>query len=294
MRCGRKDARTVTRPVRHPVSCQLRLTARRSGTSWAWTGTRSGSYPARCGRSRRRRWLSRITLSTPAAAVGGSGPAVFDGLSHHAAFPPALAKRIILGWSPTGICTACGEGRLRVALVEYDRQGRTTNGPQSVARRYESPGRDVRAVRSTTITGYVCACTPYTDHPERRQLSVTPSRSLGRGHQDNAARAAAAGSRHHGNDWPDRQPVRDYRFGRWTPAPTRPALVVDPFGGTGTTALVADVLGRDGLTVDLSADYCRLAAWRTNDPGERARALGVPKPPPVPDGQGDLFGDEVA
>jgi hypothetical protein len=75
------------------------------------------------------------------------------------------------------------------------------------------------------------------------------------------------------------------------PPPTRPAVVLDPFGGTGTTALVADVLGRTGISVDRSADYCRLARWRTTDPGERARALGVPKPPPVPDGQGDLFKD---
>jgi hypothetical protein len=72
-------------------------------------------------------------------------------------------------------------------------------------------------------------------------------------------------------------------------APTRPARVVDPFGGTGTTALVASVLGRDGFSFDLSADYCRLAAWRTTDPGERARAMQVPKPPPVVDGQEALF-----
>jgi hypothetical protein len=39
-------------------------------------------------------------------------------------------------------------------------------------------------------------------------------------------------------------------------------------------------------------DYARLAKWRTTDPGERARALGVPKPPPVPQGQGSLF-DEM-
>ena len=75
-------------------------------------------------------------------------------------------------------------------------------------------------------------------------------------------------------------------------APARPSVVVDPFGGTGTTSLVADVLGRIGITVDRSADYCRLARWRTADPAERARALGVPKPPPVPEGQGSLF-DEL-
>lgn len=68
-------------------------------------------------------------------------------------------------------------------------------------------------------------------------------------------------------------------------------LIADPFGGTGTTALVADVLGRHGISIDRSADYCRLAAWRTSDPGQRARALGVPKPPPVMNGQGDLLAE---
>jgi site-specific DNA-methyltransferase (cytosine-N4-specific) len=66
--------------------------------------------------------------------------------------------------------------------------------------------------------------------------------------------------------------------------------VLDPFGGTGTTALVASALGRIGISVDLSHDYCRLATWRTTDPGERAKALRVDKPPPQLDGQLDMFG----
>jgi site-specific DNA-methyltransferase (cytosine-N4-specific) len=72
----------------------------------------------------------------------------------------------------------------------------------------------------------------------------------------------------------------------WSPTG---GVVLDPFGGTGTTALVADTLGRRGVSIDRSADYCRLAAWRTTNPAERARALGVPKPPKPMDGQGDLF-----
>ena len=74
----------------------------------------------------------------------------------------------------------------------------------------------------------------------------------------------------------------------WSPAS---GIVADPFGGTGTAALVADVLGRTGISSDLSAGYCRLAQWRTSDPGERARAMQVPKPPPVPDGQLAMFGE---
>lgn len=65
--------------------------------------------------------------------------------------------------------------------------------------------------------------------------------------------------------------------------------VLDPFGGTGTTALVAANHGRHGISVDLSHDYGRLAQWRTASPAERARALGVPTPPPVCDGQDSLF-----
>jgi DNA modification methylase len=74
-----------------------------------------------------------------------------------------------------------------------------------------------------------------------------------------------------------------------TIAPARPGIVLDPFGGTGTTALVASVFGRVGISVDLSADYCRLATWRTTDPGERARALDVPKPERPVEGQLDMF-----
>jgi len=163
-----------------------------------------------------------------------------DGLDHHAAYPPALVQKILLGWSPSGICVKCGEGRQPVV----DRQridirpgySKTHNGardgiPQSGGTKWKTAGRT-----DVVITGYACAC------------------------------ADAS-------------------------APTRPAVVLDPFGGTGTMALVADVLGRTGITVDRSGDYCRLAMWRTRDPGERARALGVPKPPPVPENQGSLFDD---
>ena len=75
-----------------------------------------------------------------------------------------------------------------------------------------------------------------------------------------------------------------------TSAPATPGVVLDVFGGTGTTALVADVLGRDGITVDLSADYCRLAEWRTTDPKQRAKAARVEAVEPVSDNQPDLFG----
>ena len=45
-------------------------------------------------------------------------------------------------------------------------------------------------------------------------------------------------------------------------APTTPAVILDPFGGTGTVAGVARTLGRYGISNDLSESYNRLAAWR--------------------------------
>ncbi len=162
-----------------------------------------------------------------------------DSLTHHAAYPPELCRRIILGWSPPGICTACGEGRFPVAdrTPMQWRESPTIAGRRS-GRSYKPASGTMLAPAETRITGYACAC------------------------------ADAS-------------------------APTLPALVADPCGGTGTTAMTASVLGRVGITVDRSMSYCHLARWRTRDPAERARALGVPKPPPVIEGQASLF-DEAS
>ena len=144
------------------------------------------------------------------------------GVDHFAAYPTEWPRRIIQGWSPAGICTACGEGR-RPAIdrgeAEWDgrsaKYGPTAHDPSS--NNHGTGGSTLRQARLLTVTGEACAC------PE-------------------------------------------------STAPTHPATVLDPFGGTGTTALVAHALGRHAIHVDMSADYCRLATWRTNDPKQRAKA----------------------
>jgi len=156
---------------------------------------------------------------------------------HFAAFPSEWPKRIILGWSPSGICVECGEGRRPVvekerdAPVGYDSKGRFglkgQPGDTPLPTRYGS--------ETASITGESCAC-----------------------------------------------PIPD--------APTRPAVVLDPFAGTGTTVAVANALGRHGVGLDLSADYLKLAGWRCQDPGLRAKVLGVNKPKPEVDGQLSLMG----
>ena len=171
------------------------------------------------------------------------------GVDHFAAFPSEWPRRLILGWSPSGVCVACGEGRRPVAeptgrLVSSStdpaRQallggsGNKYGGRDDAGEYLRVKGGPQMAKAERTITGYACAC-------------------------------------------PD------------TTAPTRPAVVLDPFSGTGTTAAVAHALGRHGIGIDLSADYLRLAEWRCNDPALRAKVLRVDKPKAVPDGQLDMF-----
>jgi DNA modification methylase len=205
---------------------------------------------------------------------------------HFAAFPLELPRRCILGWSPPGICTACGEGRRPVADVTNveDRKGRRQRIVDYALDGAHGPdGRGGERWKQTVrITGYVCACTPFTDHPGNGETTRCSRNAPGTRPQGTYGRKQAGEYERVG-------PWREYHFGGWLPAPTRPAVVLDPFGGTGCTALVADVLGRTGISVDLSMDYARIARWRTSDPGERARALQVPKPPPVSDGQTTLF-----
>jgi DNA modification methylase len=169
------------------------------------------------------------------------------GIDHFAAFPMEWPRRIIQGWSPAGVCSACGEGRRPVVHKGVaDFAGyRASNGHRqagnSVSDAAAGMDRAGAPVFSTTatITGYACAC------PE-------PT------------------------------------------ATTLPSVVLDPFGGTGTTALMAKALGRTGISVDMSADYCRLATWRTTDPGQMAAALQIEKPEPISPDQLDLFGEVVA
>jgi len=61
--------------------------------------------------------------------------------------------------------------------------------------------------------------------------------------------------------------------------------ILDPFSGAGTTALVADQLGRDGLQIELNVAYIALAEQRTAPPP--AKPARAPKPvrsprPPQP------------
>lgn len=196
------------------------------------------------------------------------------GVDHYAAFSPEWPRRLVLAFSSPGICCECGEGRrpvvdrrFKLDHMQNNRRHRMDvedNGERGDHNLY---GGRVKATgtQQARILGWACACTPYTDHPERRRPSVTQQN----GQKLNDQQAwEQYGGRQHGNDWPERLPVREYHLDGWRVPPTRPSVVLDPFGGTGTTAMVARALGRIGISIDLSHSYSRAARWRCLDGGE--------------------------
>lgn len=64
--------------------------------------------------------------------------------------------------------------------------------------------------------------------------------------------------------------MRERRTTGWKPScgcsgTSVPATVLDPFAGAGTTLMVANRLGRDGIGIELNADYAEMAARRIRD-----------------------------
>jgi DNA modification methylase len=208
--------------------------------------------------------------------AGDGRPIMVREIDHFAAFPQELPRRIVLGWSPPAICTACGQGRFPVTARAIDdtktrRRGMTgTQGDAGARIRHHAEGSTLDAAKSYSITGYACACTPRGPKSKPRGKSWhnhDQTAVEGRGYTPaalEAKRAQRAGL----------PPVESpYVLDGWDPPPTRPALVLDPFGGTATTAGVASVLGRIGISLDLSLDYCRLARWRVERSGHFAKTI---------------------
>jgi hypothetical protein len=191
---------------------------------------------------------------------------------HFAAFPTEWPRRLILGWCPSGICLECDTGRFPITerhKVVASGDGRHRPGATQVAEGAEERGYklDSKWDVAERIVGYGCACTPFDEVPIDDDEAAREELEEWQAEVDGGADYVSDEER------PKIRRRKVYRLEGWTPAPTRPAVVLDPFVGTGTVPMVARALGRTGIGVDLSADYLRLARWRIHESGHGAKAI---------------------
>jgi len=143
--------------------------------------------------------------------------------AHFATFPPDLAERCILAaTSAHGCCSACGAPLARI----------TTKGEPDMVHRAASGADASGGYSGRSTKGHDSAGVQNASDVKRRILE---------------------GMREKAYSW---EPTCS------CDAVVRPCTVLDPFGGAGTSGLVADRLGRDAILIELNPEYADMARRR--------------------------------
>lgn len=142
--------------------------------------------------------------------------------AHYATWPPALCVKPIKAMCPERVCRVCGEPSRRI--VENPNAGHGANAWN----------------RHGTAAAVFHKDIERPHHSERIHLGWTGCACLC-------------------EECPvcEADPIGDPCTGKW-----RPGVVLDPFGGSGTTGMVATGLGRDAILIDIDARNLDLARDR--------------------------------
>jgi hypothetical protein len=185
--------------------------------------------------------------------------------AHFATFPPALIEPCIkAATSEHGCCKHCGAGWDRITgKVDTGRTQKMPDGMATYAGGHTAihkAGREKGAtdnpVMTTVTLGWYpsCACD---ELPPLPAYPPPPGRAAL--NDERAYKAAMA-------EWRRAcVPIDEARRGfceRADEIVVTPAVVLDPFGGAGTTGLVADRLQRDAVLIELNPDYALIARNR--------------------------------
>ena len=148
--------------------------------------------------------------------------------AHFATYPPELVRPCVLaGTSEKGCCSKCGAPYQRMHL----RTGEDGTQVKVKAQTHVAKNEQGKAIKG--------ANNPFGDQPRVRT-------GVGK------------------------KPIVHKETIGWEPscncnAEVVPCTVMDIFGGSGTTAMVANRLGRDAILIELSPEYCELAEKRIHN-----------------------------
>lgn len=188
--------------------------------------------------------------------------------AHFATFPPDLPEICIkAGTSEKGCCPRCGAGWERVieresAPVEVfterhapeDEMVLGGSRVRGVMRGQGQKLQDWRDAHPVQTLGWRPTCSCYPRAAEWREL---PDQKKGETDAGYAERTAPI------------QALQHELIGFWRPmqAANLPGTVLDPFGGAGTTGMVAARLLRNAILIELNPRYCAMAARRIRRDG---------------------------
>jgi DNA modification methylase len=213
--------------------------------------------------------------------------------AHFAVFPPELPRRCILAGSPPKVCATCGAPWQRQTQRDVDNTG-YPNGPGgNYSTKGRPPGGQERDESSTlgkvarhrvTTLGWqpTCRCDgePSTKTADCEACQGTGIEQAYPGEGPNTAdrnKEPYAGNNPHllrlekqptGELCPECGGTGKTTVEVWSQEvlerwPTRPAIVLDPFAGSGTTLMVAEELGRWWIGIDICEDYLPQIRKRT-------------------------------
>jgi site-specific DNA-methyltransferase (cytosine-N4-specific) len=189
---------------------------------------------------------------------------------HYAAFPTEIPKRCILaGTSERGACPACGAPWARVVAVKgpdgrvgltTGRHAKDADGRPVIGDNRHARGDDPWHASGSLARAPLHGFSERTTHGWQPGCACKADTCPECGHPASDHRAGS-GCNDEG-EWDG--------YG-WTGCPCDresvvltpvPCVVLDPFSGSGTTALVANRLGRDAIGIDLNSEYCEMSRQR--------------------------------
>jgi len=218
--------------------------------------------------------------------------------AHFAVFPPELPRRCVLAGTPPKVCATCGAPWERLTQREIDNTG-YPNGPGgNYVAKGRPPGGQERDGSSTLgkVARYRVATVGWQPTCEchgaaKRTIAQCDSCGgsgraacglcLGSGELAEGLLAAARcplcggcgsdkGSLCEECDGAGEVERREYDARAVEAWPTRPAIVLDPFAGSGTALMIAEQLGRWWIGLEISAEYLPQIERRTAQ-----RSLGL-------------------